>query len=62
MHCGAPMNGESGTGKTNVYYDYKCQANKKAKGTCVKQSVRRDMLEDYIVDKIEQYILQRKYI
>jgi hypothetical protein len=62
MHCGQPMNGESGTGKTNVYYYYKCQSNKRNKGTCAKKVVRRDMLEDYIVEKIEQYILQRKYI
>ena len=26
MHCSRPMNGESGTGKTSVYYYYKCQS------------------------------------
>ena len=62
MHCGQPINGETGSGRTNTYYYYKCQSNKKKKGICTKRVVRRDMLEDYIIEKIEQYILQRKYI
>jgi hypothetical protein len=62
MHCGSPIHGESGTGRANVYYYYKCQSNKRNKGACPKKVVKRNMLEDYIIDKIEQYILQRKYI
>ena len=62
MHCGKPINGESGTGKSQVYYYYKCQFNKRDKGTCVKKAVKREMIEDYVIDKIQQYILQRKYI
>jgi len=62
LHCGKPINGESDTGRASVYYYYKCQSNKKTKNTCQKKSIRRDMLEDYIIEKIEQYILQRKYI
>ena len=62
MHCGAPMNGESGTGRSGMYYYYKCQSNKKKKGSCQKKAVKRDMIEQYVIDKIDQYILQRKYI
>ena len=62
MNCGVPMNGESGTGTHNVFYYYKCSSNKRKKGSCPKRTVRRDTLEDYIIEKIEQYILQRKYI
>lgn len=62
MHCGEPLNGETGTGRGGTYYYYKCQSNKKVRKTCVKKNVRRDMLEEYVIDKIQQYILQPKYI
>lgn len=62
MNCGAPMNGETGTGRGGKFYYYKCQSNKAKKGSCAKKNVRRDMLEDLIIDKIQQYILQPKYI
>lgn len=56
------MNGETGTGRGGKFYYYKCQSNKAKKGSCAKKNVRRDMLEDLIIDKIQQYILQPKYI
>ena len=62
MHCNAQMNGESGTGRSKVYSYYKCQTNKHKKGTCEKTTIKKDMLEEYVLDKIQQYILQPKYI
>lgn len=62
MNCGAAIIGESGTGKTNVYHYYKCSSNKRKRGSCAKKNVRQEMLEDYVIDKIQQYILQPKYI
>ena len=48
--CGALMLGESGYGyKNNMYHYYKC-ANTKRRKTCDKKSVRKDWIEDLVIN------------
>ncbi len=50
-YCGAPMVGESGTSRANtVHRYYKCATAKKKKG-CHKKSVRKDWIEDMVVNE-----------
>jgi DNA invertase Pin-like site-specific DNA recombinase len=56
-HCGAAMIGDSGTSKAGVrHYYYSCQS-KKARTGCTKKSVRKDALEDIVVNYILDYCL-----
>lgn len=49
-HCSKPMVGDSGTSKTGtMHYYYTCQSKKRRSG-CDKKSVRKDHLEDAVVD------------
>src|SRR5699024_1424800 len=49
-HCGALMFGESGTSRTgDVHRYYKCAAAKKRK-SCNKKTVRKQWLEDLVVN------------
>jgi hypothetical protein len=55
-HCGSPLVGDCGTGKSGaVHYYYSCQSRKARKG-CQKKSVTKDFLErtviDYVLDEI----------
>lgn len=44
-HCGAPMNGESGTSKTGAVYNYyACYTRKKSKG-CDKKPLKKEWIE-----------------
>lgn len=49
-HCGAFMVGESGTGRNGIHQYYKCVSVKKHKG-CKKKSVRKNWIEDIIVNE-----------
>lgn len=49
-HCGKPMVGDSGTSRHGTtYYYYSCQSKKRRAG-CDKASVRKDKLEDAVVN------------
>ena len=55
-HCGALMFGESGTSRTGeVHRYYKCATAKKKKG-CKKKTVRKQWLEDLVVNQTMQLV------
>ena len=55
-HCGALMFGESGTSRTgDVHRYYKCAAAKKRK-FCTKKTVRKQWLEDLVVNETMKLI------
>lgn len=56
-HCGSPMQGVSGTGKSgNKWYYYQCAARRKHSG-CTKKHEKKDFLEWYIVEQTVEYVL-----
>lgn len=60
-HCGSAMLGDSGTGKKGtVYYYYTC-GERKRHGTCNKRSVKKDTIENYVVQKAHE-LLTDEYI
>ena len=49
-HCGATMNGESGTGRNGTTHRYyKCHAVKTKKNDCKKKPVKKEWIEDLVV-------------
>lgn len=64
-YCGEHLVGETGTShvkaKTCFYY-YKCNTLKRRTGNCIKETVRKDYIEELIIDTINKTILQSKYI
>ena len=51
-HCGRAMIGDSGTSRSgSVHYYYTCQGHKARTG-CAKKSVRKDDLENFVIDFI----------
>lgn len=57
-YCKKPMAGVSGTGKGGgKFYYYQCPTVRQ-KGNCQKEHVRRDFIEDLIVQKTVEYVLQ----
>lgn len=57
-YCGAYMVGESGTGKSGVlHHYYACQTRRKAR-TCKKETVRRDWIEEKVVELTKNVVLQ----
>ena len=60
--CGTMMVGESGTSKTGtIYYYYKCGSAKRKKG-CTKKAVKKDWIEEKVVQTVQAYILQEDVI
>lgn len=60
--CGAYMAGESGTSRTGEsYYYYKCSHAKRKMG-CTKKTVRKDWIEDLVIDWTVRYVLQDSVI
>ena len=56
-HCGRPMVGDSGTGKSGItHYYYTCQARKRRLG-CDKKSVRKNDLEDFVINFLLDHVL-----
>lgn len=56
-HCGCPLVGDSGTSKTGaVHYYYTCQSHKRRAG-CSKKSVRKEFLEDSVINHILDHVL-----
>ena len=50
-YCGKAINGESGTSHTGErYFFYKCANRKKNKNNCKKQTVKKDVLEQTVLD------------
>ena len=55
-HCGSPMQGVSGTGKSgNRWYYYQCA--KRRKHECDKKHEKKDFLEWYVVEQTVEYVL-----
>lgn len=54
--CGAPLVGESGHGRNNVYYYYAC-AKKKKVHSCDKKNEKKGFLEWYVVEQTVEYVL-----
>ena len=62
-HCKAMMVGESGTGKYgNVYHYYKCVSRKKHTKPCDKENVKKDYIENLVVENIYNNILMNDEI
>ena len=58
-HCQVMMVGESGKGKQGTtYHYYKCSTKKKDSKACDKKTVKKDYIEDLIVNNICKNILQ----
>jgi len=61
-HCGKPMVGDSGTGKSgSMFYYYTCQSKKRRAG-CDKKSIRKDLLESAVVDYLLDHVLSGPHI
>jgi DNA invertase Pin-like site-specific DNA recombinase len=56
--CGAGMSGEYGTSKGGERHYYYICVNKKRLKTCDKKAVRKDWIENLIVEATEKHILQ----
>lgn len=61
-HCGAPLVGESGRGKSGTVYHYYACANKKKNHACSKKNEKKDFLETYVVEQTVEYILHSEQI
>jgi DNA invertase Pin-like site-specific DNA recombinase len=60
--CGAFMVGESGTSKTkDIHRYYKCSHAKRKKG-CSRKSVRKNRIEDIVVERIKRLLDDDSYI
>lgn len=58
-HCGAGMVGESGTGKHGkLHYYYICSTKKRKRSSCDKQIVRKEWIENLVVNETVKHILQ----
>ena len=55
-HCGSNMYGESGVGKSGGKYTYYACYKKKRDKTCMKKSVRQDMIEQIIFETIYEVL------
>jgi len=49
-HCGAPMNGESGTSKTGEVHHYYACYTRKRRGNCRKKSMRKSLVEKWVAE------------
>ena len=56
-HCGRPLVGDSGTSHTGAtHFYYTCQSKKRRAG-CTKKSVRKETLEDLVIDFLIDHCL-----
>ncbi|HHX36735.1 MAG TPA: recombinase family protein, partial [Clostridiaceae bacterium] len=60
-HCGAYLCGESGTGRSQVYHYYKC-VNAKKRKTCNKKPVKKQWLEDLVINETMKIVMDDKAI
>ena len=56
--CSAGMVGESGTGKHGEKHHYYICVNKKRSKTCDKKTVRKDWLENLVIEETVNHVLQ----
>ena len=56
-HCGAPMVGESGRGKSGSVFNYYACATKKKHHTCKKKNERKENIELWVVWNTVNYVL-----
>ena len=62
-YCGENINAESGTAKngTKKYY-YKCNGRKNRKNNCKKTAIRKDILEEFVLNSIIELLNDQKQI
>jgi len=56
--CGAPMVGVSGTGRNGLHHYYKCAEKVKRAAACHKHSVRREVAEYLIAERIRAVVMR----
>ena len=56
-HCGTAMNGESGHGRNGVHRYYKCHAVKKKLNDCKKKAVKKEWIEDLVVNATMEMLM-----
>ena len=62
-HCGAYMCGESGRGRSGkVYHYYKCVSVKKKRTDCKKKAVKKDWIEDLVIQLAMKIVNDDKVI
>ena len=62
-YCGAYLCGESGTSHTgNVHHYYKCVSVKKKRTECHKKSVKKEWIEDLVVNETMKVVMDDKAI
>ena len=62
-YCGAYLLGESGTSHTGtIHRYYKCATVKKKRGVCHKKSVKKDWIEDLVIDETMKMVMDDKAI
>lgn len=62
-HCGESMTGESGTGKHKTTYRYyKCRTQKHRLGNCDKKTVRKDYIEQLVMELTAGVVLTPEII
>ena len=62
-YCGAYLCGESGTSRTGVvHHYYKCVSVKKKRTDCHKKSVRKEWIEDLVVNETMKMVMDDKAI
>jgi len=62
-YCGTYICGESGTSHTSkIYRYYKCVSVKKKRASCKKKSVKKDWLEDLVVNETMKIVMDDKAI
>lgn len=54
--CGAPMIGDSGTGKSGKVYQYYSCSTRKRKKTCKKEKVPKQWIEDLVVEELAKIV------
>lgn len=58
-YCKEPMVGLSGTGRHGeLHYYYVCQGRRKKKNGCEKKNVRREDIEEKVIQSIRDYVLK----
>ena len=62
-YCGAYLCGESGTSRTGiVHHYYKCVSVKKKRTDCRKKSVRKEWIEDLVVNETMKMVMDDKTV
>jgi DNA invertase Pin-like site-specific DNA recombinase len=59
-HCKSSMIGVSGTGRNGAHYYYQCPG--KRRGVCDKQHVRRDWIEQAVVEETLRHVLRPEFL